>query len=408
MTAGSIIIYFLILLSLYSGIFFFLVLFDKKSEIYRSKITKNYPKVCIIVPCFNEELTIVKTAHSLMELDYPKDKLEILIIDDGSLDNTLERARSLEEDSRVRVFHKKNGGKYTALNYGLEKTEAEFIGCLDADSFVAPDALRLVMAYFENPKNMAVISSVKIYNPRSILQKIQRIEFILGVFLRKIFDLLSAVTVTPGPFSIFRKKVFTELGPYRKGHNTEDLEIALRMQASQYTIVNAPDACVYTISPSSFLKLLKQRKRWYHGLIRNLWDYRKLILNKKYGDLAYFVIPATILSVFFSIAVNLYAILWISQKAFQKISILRVTGFSFREVSLDINWFFINTNAFMLLSILLLGIGIMIIFLGKKMSVEKNGIWSGIILFLIFYSALYFIWWTAAIMEVIFNKKNRW
>ena len=408
MTIGNIIIYLSIFFFLYAGILLFLVLLDNKNQIYKPKLKKNYSKVCIIVPCFNEEETIVKTVRSLLKLNYPKDKLEILVIDDGSTDKTYQKAKSLEQYKQIKVFHKKNGGKYTALNYGLTKTKAEFVGCLDADSFVAPNALRLAMAKFKDSKTMCVTTSVKIYQPKSIVQQIQGIEFILGIFLRKVFDFLNSITVAPGPFSIFRREVFSELGPYRQGHNTEDLEIAFRMQSKHYKIVNAPDACVHTIGPCSFRELWKQRKRWYHGLAKNAWDYKALMLNKKYGDLGLFVLPAVFFSVFILIIINFYTIFWVNQEVVYRFALWRLTGFSFNQLSLNINWFFLNTNPYIFLLTLLLGISIITVLLGKRMSNENDKIGKSFIFFLLFYGPLYFIWWMSAIFEVVFKKENKW
>ena len=79
---------------------------------------------------------------------------------------------------------------------------------------------------------------------------------------------LGGIHVTPGPFSIFRKKVFDELGPFRKAHNTEDQEIALRMQEHGYRIEHCVDAYVYTVSPNTVGKLYRQRLRWVYGFIK--------------------------------------------------------------------------------------------------------------------------------------------
>ena len=408
MTIGNIIIYISLFFSLYVAVLYILVWWNNKDQIYTPKLKGKCPKVCIIVPCFNEEKTIIKTVRSLLKLDYPKDKLEILVIDDGSTDKTYQKAKTLEKHKQVKIFYKKNGGKYTALNYGLKKTEAEFVGCLDADSFVAPNALRLVMAKFKDSETMSVTSSIKIYQPKNIVQQIQKIEFIFGIFLRQVYSFLNSITVTPGPFTIFRKKVFDELGPYRKGHNTEDLEIAFRMQSKHYKIVNAPDACVYTLAPSSFKKLWRQRKRWYYGFIRNAWDYRALVLNKKYGDFGLFVLPVIFLAILIFIVINFYTIFLVSQDIIHRFALWRLTGFSFNQLNLNINWFFLNTNPYIFLLTLLLGISIITVLLGKRMSNENDKIGKSFIFFLLFYGPLYFIWWMSAIFEVALKKKNKW
>jgi cellulose synthase/poly-beta-1,6-N-acetylglucosamine synthase-like glycosyltransferase len=385
-----------------------LVLWNNRKQIYKPKLKKNYPNVCIIIPCFNEEKTIAKTVQSLLDLDYPKDKLEIIIVDDGSTDKTYQQASLLLKYRQVKLFHKENGGKYTALNYGLERTQAEFVGCLDADSFVESDSLKLAMAQFTDPKVMAVTISVKIYQPQNILQQIQRIEFILGIFLRRVFAFLNSITVVPGPFSIFRRQVFEELGPYRHGYNTEDSEITFRMQSKHYRIANAPDAYVYTVGPRTFKKLLKQRKRWYQGFIKNAWDYKFMILNKKYGDLGLFIMPTIFLSLLFSIIINFYIIFQIGQEIIHAFIFWGFAGFNFNHINLNLNWFFLNTEPHFFLSILLLGITLIIILLGKKLSQEKIKIEKDFLYFLLFYNPLLFIWWLSAIFEIISNKKNQW
>src|SRR3989344_7258160 len=108
------------------------------------------PSVAIIVPCWNEESTVAATCESLLALDYPADKLEILLVDDGSTDSTPQVMARFAEYPQVRIISKENGGKHTALNVGIAATNAEFVGCLDADSFVEPNALREVIPCFDD------------------------------------------------------------------------------------------------------------------------------------------------------------------------------------------------------------------------------------------------------------------
>ena len=408
MTIIDIIIYFSIFFFLYISILSLLVLWENKNRIYKPKLKKNYPSVSIIVPCFNEEKTISKTIRSLLNLDYPKNKLEILVIDDGSSDKTFQKAKLLEKYKQVKVFHKKNGGKYTALNYGLSITKAEFVGCLDADSFVDSHALGLIMSYFINPKIMTVTSSVKIHQPRNMLQRIQKIEFILGIFLRKVFASLNSITVAPGPFTIYRKKVFDKLGPFRSGHNTEDLEIAFRLQSKNYQIANAPNACVYTVSPTSFKKLYQQRKRWYHGLLKNGWDYKFLTLNKKYGDLGLFIFPGIFLSILILLIAGFWTIFQFTQSIIHRFTIWQVVEFNFSQLIFRFDWFFINTQTYALLFVLFFGMPLIFILLGKKLSFEKSNIKKDLLFFIPFYGPLYFIWWLGTIKDIVLNKKNKW
>src|SRR3989344_2013015 len=247
------IFYVLIFLSVYVQVFFFLTFLENRKKIVirngKIKLSK-YPAVTIAVPCWNEEKTIYKTVRSLLNLNYPKDKIKIFLIDDGSTDGTLSIIRKFAGYSNIKIFHKENGGKYTVLNLGLENLTTDFFGCLDADSVVDSESLVRIMSYFEkDPSIMAVAPSVTVYDPKNFIQYAQKAEYNMGVYLKKMLGFLGAINVTPGPLTIFRKRVFDELGPYRHGHNTEDMEIAYRMQKNRYKIEHCNDAYVYTNTP---------------------------------------------------------------------------------------------------------------------------------------------------------------
>ena len=363
--------------------------------------------VAILVPCYNEERTIAKTIESLFRLDYPKDKLKILIIDDGSLDRTYEIAKSLGRDSRLQVYHKENGGKYTALNYGLKKTNAEFIGTLDADSFVEPLALKKMLPYFSESNTQAVTSSLKVYHPKTALQHIQNIEYLFGIFLKKSLALIGSINVTPGPLTLFRKKVFDKIGPYRKAYDTEDLEMGLRLQSYNYQIENAIGACVYTVTPPDFLSLYLQRVRWYQGLLRNGWDYRYLI-NKKHGNLGIFILPITFLAIFFLMSNSIIFVTHSAIAAIKTLSEWASIGFDFSQLRPRIEWFFLDPNSIIFVALLSLLMTIFAAYVGHRFSNDHSKLGKGLILSAIFYGPLYASWWCGAIFKVALNKKTYW
>ena len=255
----TIVFYVFSFISVYVQIFFLVTFLEKRRQIVRHPDNLDllsYPTVTVAVPCYNEEGTIEKTVKSLLSLDYPKDKIKIFLIDDGSKDNTWNIIKKFDNGLNIFSFKKENGGKHTALNLALEKTDSEFFGCLDSDSLVHHQALKRILKYFErDPSTMAVAPSIIVYNPKNILQYAQNIEYDMSIYTKKMLGFMGGIHVTPGPFSIFRKRVFDELGFYRKAHNTEDQEIALRMQENGYKIANCPDADVSTKPPGSVAKL---------------------------------------------------------------------------------------------------------------------------------------------------------
>ena len=230
--------YSLLFISLYFEIFLLVSFLERTSTKQRVPSAvgplASYPSVAIVVPCFNEEKNVGATISSLLSLEYPKEKLEIIVIDDGSQDHTFTVAKQFETDARVRVFHKENGGKHTAMNLALTHTNAEIIGCLDADSVVACDALLRVVPVFENKRVSAVTPGIHVKETGNMLQHMQKVEYHLSIFNRFMLAALGSAFITPGPFSTFRTSVVRELGGWRYGHSTEDMEMALRMQSHGY------------------------------------------------------------------------------------------------------------------------------------------------------------------------------
>ncbi len=407
MNTGDLIVYIVAYFSLFTSIFFILTLIENKGTI-RTKNPEKYPEVTIIVPAFNEESNIEITLNSLINLDYPKDKLKIIVVDDGSTDNTYKIAKNFENEN-CRVYRKKNGGKASALNYALKRCTSEFVGALDADSYVKRDALRKIISYFElSPKIMAVTPSLKVHKPTNFLQKIQRIEYLIGVFLRKMFAFLGSIHVTPGPFTIYRKSFFEKYGYYDENNLTEDIEVALRIQKHNYYIENSVNAEVFTISPNKFGTLYKQRLRWYIGFFENTWKYRELF-SRKYGNLGLFILPASFFSVFLVIISLIYFSYKFIDSAIQNIINFYSIGFDFKTL-IDFNFdtYLINTNSLMFLSLLALVLGIMIVYFAKNISKEKLSIKWHYVLYIIAYWILFGFWWIAAIFYKATGRKIKW
>ena len=390
---------------------FFLVTFLEKGGSWRSppnsQSRTDLPSVTIIVPCYNEEKTIAKTVQSLLALEYPKEKLSIFIIDDGSTDETFTIAKTFEGSPGISVFHKENGGKASALNMGIAKSTSRLIGCLDADAFVEPNALSEIVACFGQSDVMAVTPIIKVYEPKKIIQRIQRIEYLIGSVMKKSFSTVNALYVTPGPFSIYRREVFETLGPFRDAHNTEDLEIALRMQKKHLKIDNAHHAHVYTVAPDSVRKLYRQRTRWMYGFLKNAIDYRALLLNPKHGHVGLFSLPFALLS----IASGLY-FTGLGIKSFINFLAGKVTEWSIVGLSLGFDivprWYALNTEASSFLVYTSLLFILATIFVGSKIANDDRGRLFDSILFVLCYGLLAPLWLTRAIVGVLVSKQSSW
>jgi cellulose synthase/poly-beta-1,6-N-acetylglucosamine synthase-like glycosyltransferase len=358
------------------------------------------------VPCFNEENTLAGTLNSLLDLDYPKDKLKIMIVNDGSTDNTKEILRQYENHPIIKVFHKENGGKYTALNFGISHLETDFVGCLDADSFVDKNALKNIMRRFSDQKVMAVTPSMVVEKPNNILRKMQRAEYSYGNFMRKAYGSIGAIHITPGPFSFFRKEVFEKIGMYRHAHNTEDMEMAMRIQKNRMMIVNASDAIVYTVGPDTIKKLYKQRVRWVSGFLGNLIEYRSMVLNKKYGDLGLIVLPFAIFAILMSFVLISISFYQVINKIVEQIYKYSIVGFNFNGV--DFNWFYLDTSVLSILTLTLISFIITLVMYGYR---SVNGRWRislEIFYFVFLYSFIAPFWLFKSLYNNIRNKTAPW
>ncbi|MES2059830.1 MAG: glycosyltransferase [Patescibacteria group bacterium] len=398
-----------IFVGLYFEVFLLISLLEKKPALALNAAHNSSPKlpsVSVIVPCFNEETTVSKTITSLLALDYPVDCLNIIVVNDGSTDGTRATLTAFENNPRIQIFHKENGGKYTALNFGIEKATSEFVGCLDSDSFVDKAALRIIMAKFRDPKVMAVTPSMIIADPKGIVRKMQRAEYSYGNFLRKIYSRIEAVHITPGPFSFFRKEVFRKIGLYKHAHNTEDMEMAMRMQKHRMQIVSADGAFVYTVGPGTVKKLYKQRVRWVSGFISNLIDYRDMLFKKKYGDLGLIILPFSIIGILLSFAFVLMSLYQMTATIMNAVVKFSAVGFVAPSLRFDV--FFTNTSTLSILSLTMIAMIIALVFYEDHKAGKSRKFSFDALYFVFLYSFISPFWLITSIYNNLASKTAPW
>lgn len=392
---------------LFTSLVYLLTFYENRSKMSNPKANKLL-STTVIVPAFNEQGRIKKTIDSLLRLDYPKHLLEIILVDDGSTDNTLKEMKEYSKYSQIKIFSKKNNGKASALNYGIKHAKGEIIVSLDADSFVDKNALMRMMGYFDNPKVMAVTPAMKVFKPKTIMQRIQHIEYLMGIFIRKAAAFLSCIHVTPGPFSAYRKIFFEKYGGYDENNLTEDMEVAMRIQSNNFIIENAQNAYSYTVAPSKFGSLFKQRLRWYLGFLDNFWKYRHLV-SRKYGTLGVFYIPTAFVSVFFTMFLVGYTFFKIFGNAFNNIFNLWSINFDFlKMINLKFDLFYIPMDLVIMITLLTLFVGTTIVLLGKRMAYDKEKMLYSYFLSLLFYAPLYALWWISSFFYKATGKTMKW
>lgn len=244
-----------------------------------------YPYVSIIVPVFNESKVIIDSVESLLELDYPN--YEIIIVNDGSTDNTAEVAESMVGYNKGRIslvkvslINKPNGGKAKALNAGIQYSEAQFVVCMDGDSQLSSNTLKMGIRHFIDPFVGAVAGNVKVQNRKRMLTDLQALEYVEGLNMpRSAQGFLKMVNIIPGPMGFFRKNALRDAGFYSSDTFAEDADITLKILAAGWKINYEPNSIAYTEAPTKLHQLLKQRYRWTRGILQAIRKHRQHIFN---------------------------------------------------------------------------------------------------------------------------------
>lgn len=265
---------------------------QKRKSVYNIQhVYATGDKVDILVPAYNEEVNAVKTIQNLLQSTYPE--LRIIFIDDGSKDKTFELvSAAFSGNPRVMAVTKPNGGKASALNYGLALSDAAYVVCIDADTQLKNDAIGILMGYFVDEEVGAVAGNVKVGNENTIITIWQSIEYITSQnFDRRAFDILNCITVVPGAIGAFRKKAVMEAGGFTTDTLAEDCDLTIRILRSGYRVRNAEKAIAVTEAPETLNMFLKQRFRWSFGIMQSFWKHRDLCFNAKFGNLGMIAMP---------------------------------------------------------------------------------------------------------------------
>jgi biofilm PGA synthesis N-glycosyltransferase PgaC len=407
---GDILIYASIFIGLFVSFFYIIILFSDKYT--PPKRTKKRYTISVVIPFWNEGSQngerLRKTVESILAVDYPKELLQIILVNDGSTDNSLEIAKSYEKEDLLVLSHDESKGKTIAVNTGINRATGELVVGLDADSFVLPDIFMKLIPSFLNPKVMAAIPSVKIWNPKGILQKIQYQEFLSANFIRYLQSKLGFVPLAPGAFTLVRKSFIDKHGLLSHKTMVEDLELSMRIQSEGYLIDKVVSANVYTSGVSTIKAFVNQRLRWFCGFIIQIRNYKHLF-NKKYSNLAFFILPSAILFIGLTIVLFMYAVVQAILQSIKFIENMILIGFDpskWFEFQFDI--FFLSINNKTILPILLLIIALLFTLYIRKISEEKQGVIVPFIVFMLTYWFAGAICWILAAYYYVRKKPVKW
>jgi len=250
------------------------------------------PTVAVIVPAFNEEKVILQTVTSLLASNHPPN-FEIVVVDDGSTDDTYRRCvEAFADEPRVRVFTKPNSGKPDALNFGALHTSSEIVIALDADTLFARDTISKLIRHFADPKVGAVAGNAKVGNRINLLTRWQALEYVTSQNLdRRAFNLLNCVTVVPGAVGAWRRELVEEVGGFNDLTLAEDADLTMAIRKLGYSIAYEDEAVGLTEAPDTIRGFVRQRYRWMYGTLQAAWKHADALFRPRYGSLGFIALP---------------------------------------------------------------------------------------------------------------------
>lgn len=403
-------------ISLYLTIAWLTIMYVERQKEKELEQNKTLPSVTIAVPAYNEEKTIGHTLDSLFMLNYPKDKIQIVVVNDGSKDHTksvvLKIIRS-NPDRNIILVNKKNNGKAAALNASLEYATGELFACVDADTVVEPDSVRYMVHRFERKNTAAVISAIKVKNPDNLYGRIQRMEYLMAVFMRQVMTYIKTLHVTPGALSMYRTNLTKKIGGFDVGNITEDFEMAIRLKSKGYDVELEKRSIVYTNVPLKHKDFWRQRVRWSRGFIYNHLKYKSMIFNKKHKMMGMFQLPLNIISPIL-LMVSLVLIFYMSvSRAYDFIlrSFLIQDYFRQHLFSFPTLKEFILTQNLKIMFPIVIGslLGAYLFYLAHKMNGEKVKDFASVLGYFFILPYLVASYWISSIFqELVLKTKKKW
>ncbi|PYS98689.1 MAG: polysaccharide deacetylase [Acidobacteria bacterium] len=270
------------------------------------------PLVSVVVPAYNEHKVICRTIDSLLASDYPK--MEIIVVDDGSSDETYRIAvEHFGHRSDVSILTKPNGGKAEALNLGLRRAKGEIVVALDADTIFAPGTISALAHRFADETVGAIAGNAKVGNRVNLVTRWQALEYVTSQnFDRRAFSTLNCITVVPGAVGAWRRSLLEQIGGFSSGTLAEDQDLTIEVRKLNYHVGYEENAIAYTEAPDTLKDLAKQRFRWSFGTLQCMWKHRDALLNPKYGTLGFIAMPNVwIFQVFFPLISPLMDLMFI-------------------------------------------------------------------------------------------------
>lgn len=280
-------------ISLYFLLLIILIYIKNRGILFFSPVLTKHYGVSFLVPAFNESKTVIETIKHLYEIDYDN-VIEIIVINDGSTDNTLDVLKEQLAFYRGRkikliLLNKKNTGKADSLNKALKFAKGEIVIVVDADSYPAKNCLKNILGYFDDSKVGSATAPCIARNQSNFLEKVQGLEYRVISFSRKLLEFIDSIYVIPGPLGVYRKKALEDIGGFDTKNMTEDIEATWHLQHRGWKVKMCLNTSVCTTVPNKFKTWFRQRRRWNMGGLQCLNKYKSMLFRR--NMLGRFIVP---------------------------------------------------------------------------------------------------------------------
>ncbi|MGO8839994.1 MAG: polysaccharide deacetylase family protein [Methyloceanibacter sp.] len=257
------------------------------------RLPEDPPLQTVLIPARNEAKVIVASVQHVLASDYPN--LEVIVVDDGSIDGTSELVHgTFSADPRVKLITIANGGKAAALNCGLQHARGNVVVALDADTHFQTDAISKLVRWFEDPEVGAVAGNAKVGNRVNLITRWQALEYVTSQNLeRRALAAFGCITVVPGAIGAWRREALERLSGFPVDTLAEDQDLTIALLKAGYTVLYDSTAIGRTEAPDTVRGLAKQRFRWAFGTLQCLWKHRHVTLRPRYGALGLIAMPQT-------------------------------------------------------------------------------------------------------------------
>ena len=247
---------------------------------------EEFPRVSFLIPAFNEARHIRDSLEGMLEVDYPN--YEIVVIDDGSTDGTVDEIMPMVREGRVRLMRKlTNEGKAMALNDAVRVASGEILVVMDADARPEPRLLRYIVPHFRYPRVGGVTGNPRVYNRWSLLAKIQTIEFASIISLqRRAQRIWGRILTMSGVIGAFHRDAIVDVGLYSPDMATEDIDLTWKLQLRHWDVRYEPQAVVWMYVPETLRGLWKQRTRWSLGHAQGIRPHILTVIKMRHPRLS--------------------------------------------------------------------------------------------------------------------------